>query len=582
MRTESFVGASWPWKVYIVLFTILFAVLSGRLFYLQVIRGDYYHALSDRNHLRIVPRPAARGVITDRNGTVLADNEAAFMVSVVYSEFDSTKAPLLAGLVGMRESELDSMLQLASVRPFQPFLLEDGLTVEEVSGVADNLHRMGGVLLDVFPRRRYPQGSLLCHLLGYVGYSDLESIGHGCLVGRAGLEMVLEDYLSGEPGYRKEVVDALGRVVEEFGGTQTVRPTPGSDLALTIDARLQRIAERVIRSRGRPGAVVAVDYSTGEILCLASVPGYDPNRIVAGLSRPEWQAIVEDEANPLLGRAWAACYPPASTFKIVTAAYLLERDLIDGDYKPDPCYGTYHLGDTDFGCWKAHGRLDVVDALSYSCNIFFYQTVQLGSLDDLAAYCRTLGLGSPTTSILPGEREGLVPDSKELDRLYGRDGWGLGNLLNVSVGEGELLTTPIQMARVTGLFASRGRMPPLRIVYRPRELEDSLYRGSEGPEAQISDRTVEVVEEGMRLAVEDPEGTLSHAFSEFSWKFYGKTGTAEVPGEPHAWVVGYLKKPRTIAMAMILEHGGSGGAAGAPVAESILAEYLQGEAHENR
>ncbi|MBD3370248.1 penicillin-binding protein 2 [Candidatus Fermentibacteria bacterium] len=581
MRTESFVGASWPWKVYIALFTLLFAVLAGRLFYLQVVRGEYYHALSDRNHLRIVPRPAPRGVITDRNGVVLADNEAAFMLSAVYSEFDSTRAPLLAGLLGMEETELDSLLEMASVKPFQPYLLEDGLSVEEVSGVADNLHRMGGVLLDVVPKRRYPQGELLCHLIGYVGYSELESTGHGGLVGRAGLEMVLEDHLSGEPGYRKEVVDALGRVVEEFGGTQTVQPSPGSDLMLTIDARLQRIAESAVRATGCPGAVVVLDYATGEVLCLASLPGYNPNRIVSGLSQSEWQAIVDDRANPLLGRAWAASYPPASTFKVVTAAYLLERGLIDRDYKPDPCYGTYHLGGTDFGCWKAHGRLAVVDALSYSCNIFFYQTIQLGSLDDLAAYCRTLGLGSHTTSVLPGEREGLVPDSKELDRLYGRDGWGLGNLLNVSVGEGELLTTPIQMAMVTGLFASRGGMPPLRIVYRPRELEDSLRLEVDRPPAQLSDRTVEVVEEGMRLAVEDPEGTLSDAFSDFAWKFYGKTGTAEVPGEAHAWVVGYLKKPRTIAVALILEHGGGGGTAGAPVAERILTEYLEGEVHED-
>jgi penicillin-binding protein 2 len=225
------------------------------------------------------------------------------------------------------------------------------------------------------------------------------------------------------------------------------------------------------------------------------------------------------------------------------------------------------LGGNDFGCWSVHGRLGIVDAISQSCDVFFYRTIQRGSLDGLAAYAKGFGLGSPLLSILPGENGGLVPDRMLLDSLYGPGGWGLGNLLNVAIGQGELLVTPLQMAVMTGVFASSGDMPGLRLV---REIP-----ASEAPwrDLALSAGTVETVVEGMREAVYSGSGTLG-SLSTLPWEFFGKSGTAESPAGDHAWVVGFIREPRTLAIAVVIEHGGHGGAVAAPVVSRILTGYL--------
>jgi penicillin-binding protein 2 len=555
-----------------VLLTLGMAAIVARLVYLQVIRGEYFARLSERNHVRVIDRPAPRGVITDRNGFVLADSRAAFMVSVVPAEFDTSDTGMLAGLLGRRADTLAAELERAGdASPYIPFTVASGLSVEEVAGLADNVHRMGGVILDVVPRRRYTMGPQLCHLLGYVGPAQ-ESADRGRVVGRAGLEEVYDRLLRGEPGYRREIVDAYGRVVEEFGDPGDRMPVPGDSLSLALDAGLQRLAVEELDSLGLPGAVVVLDWSTGEALCLASWPLFPPNRITGGISSAGWDSLTGSADRPLLSRAWAAGYPPASTFKLVTAAYLLEKDLMDPDYLPDPCYGTYRLGGTEFGCWRSHGRLEVVDAIAYSCNIFFYQAAQLGSVDGLAGFASSMGLGGRLTTVLPGERSGFVPSSEDLDRMYGSDGWGTGNLLNLSVGQGELVATPLQVAALAGQIASAGEMPPVRVVL----LGDSLIPRPRPASPKLSRQTLEVLEMGMRRAVTDPMGTLHRAMGGLQWDFYGKSGTAEVPGEPHSWVAGYLREPRPVALAVVVEHGGSGGVAAASLAARVLDRWLAG------
>lgn len=572
MRTESFSRSGWPWKTYIIVLSLGMAAILARLVYLQVIRGDYFARLSERNHVRVIERPAPRGVITDRNGIVLADSRAAFMVSVVPAEFDSSKTRILASLLRCSADTLAADLERAGVSsPYIPLTVASGLSVEQVAGLANNIHRLGGVILDVVPQRRYAMGRQFCHLLGHVGPAQESSEG-GRVVGRAGLEQVYDRLLQGESGYRREIVDAYGRVVEEFGDPDDRMAVPGDSLRLALDARLQRLAVRRLDSLGLPGAVVVLDWSTGEALCLASWPTFSPGRISSGISSQGWDSLTSSPGRPLLSRAWAAGYPPASTFKLVTAAYLLEKDLMAPDYLPDPCYGTYRLGGTDFGCWRSHGRLEAVDAIAYSCNIFFYQAVQLGSVDGLGDFASSMGLGSRLTTVLPGERAGFVPYSDDLDRMYGSDGWGTGNLLNLSVGQGELVATPLQVAAVAGEIASAGEMPPVRVTLP----EDSLIPLPDPASPKLSQPTLSVLERGMRRAVTDPSGTLNGAMGDLPWEFYGKSGTAEVPGEPHSWVAGYVREPRPVAVAVIVEHGGSGGGAAATLAAELLQRWLEG------
>ena len=549
-----------------ILFGLMLLVLLGRLFYLQIVQGPYYQRLSSRNHIRVVATPAPRGRVFDRDSVVLADSRPVFNVSVVPAEFDSAMTKTLAELSGTDIETVERVLSEGAERPYLPAELNASMTLQEVSTLAENLHRVGGVILDVVPRRRYHRGELYCHHLGYVGRASEDYRFPGEMVGRSGLEMSLDDVLRGEPGFRNQVVDALGRVVEEYEGTEETFPVPGEDIVLTTDTRLMFLADSLLSSLALPGAIAVIDFETGDVLCLASWPTFDPSLFLGGLSFSRWEELRTDPENPMLGRAWAATYPPGSTHKVVTAAYLLERGIVDRSTRPDPCFGVYELGGERFGCWRAHGRIDIVEALSQSCDVFFYRTIQQGDMDDFAEFTSScFGLGHGVLG-LPGEREGLVPDRDLMQRLYGSGGWGLGNLLNISIGQGELLTTPLQMARVAGIIASRGKLPPLSIVR-------GFGHASEWEPQQLSPDTWEILEEGMREAVTGREGTLNDAMSDSPLDFYGKSGTAESPAGDHAWFIGYIRSPEPLALAVVIERGGHGGSVAAPVAERLLSLY---------
>ena len=558
-----------PYTLFMAVIIASFVLLGVRLFHLQVVRGGYFRSLSSRNHIRVVVRPAPRGTISDRNGIMLADNVPAFMVSVIPSEFDPSAVPLVAEQLGMEESELEAMLQSASDMPHRPFVLKEGMTVEEASPAAENMFRMPGVVFDVAPLRRYHMPMEFCHLIGYVGLSDSRESYQGELVGRAGLELSLDAVLTGSPGLRREIVDAHGRIVEEFESASIEAPVPGTGIVLTVDSRLQSIALEELALTGLPGCVVVVNYETGDILCAASVPLFDPNQFARGISQDEWDSLLEDADDPLFARAWAATYPPASTFKIITAAWLLSEDLITSRFRPDPCYGSYTLGDTDFGCWATHGRLDLVQAIARSCDIYFYRACQLGSLDDLATFTRRFGYGMRFCEELVGEKSGLVPDSDDLDRFYGEGGWGLGNLLNIAIGQGELLATPLQMAVSAGVVASAGRMP-LPGILLDREIRGTVLAGP-----PLSAEVWGTVAEGMREVVSSSRGTLHQIFSGSELEFFGKTGTAECPGDNHALVIGFIREPEPLAICVVVEHGGHGGTVAGPVTRSILEAYFR-------
>jgi len=566
MRSLAFGRSMWPSKGFLILIGIFFTVIASRLFYLQIMRGGYYRELSADNHIRVIARPAPRGIITDRDGQVLADNRPAYTVAIIYSEFDTLNTELMAELLSIPGEDFDDLLESASERPYRPYTLMDGMSVEDASSIADNLYRIGGVVLDVVPKRRYHAPLDFCHLTGYVGLSNEEDSYFGEVTGRAGLEMVLDSRLMGEPGIRREVVDALGRVVDEFEGASETEPVQGENILLTVSSELQKIATEELMELGLPGAVVVLDYETGEILCLASVPVFDPNEFASGISNSSWNAILEDPGKPLLNRAWAATYPPGSTFKLITAAYLLENGLIDRSYLPDPCYGMYTLGDTDFRCWSSHGRLEIVSALARSCDIYFYRTCQLGNMNELAAFTAEFGLSVPPTGILPGELSGLIPDTDYMNRAYGSAGWGLGSLLNMSIGQGELLASPLQMTVVTGLIASGGNMPGLTIL--------SGQEPSISWTVELGDETIDILKEGMRRAITDSRGTLNDAMYTSQLEFYGKTGTAESPGEDHAWVIGYIREPEPLAFTVLVEHGGHGSTVAAPLIVNVLESWF--------
>lgn len=558
----------WVRLTYLGVALVLFLLIGARLFYLQIVRGDYYRGLSSQNHIRVVVKPAPRGLVSDRNGVMLADSRPSFIVTAVPSEFDTASTGLAASLLGMTPESLTGILEEASSVPHRPVVLRESMSVEEVSPVAECIYRIPGLLIDVAPLRRYHRPRDFCHILGYVGLADDPDSYRGEITGRTGLERSLNGILKGQPGLHREVVDAMGRVVDEYRGTESQEPVPGENIVLTIDAELQRIAMEELDKTGLAGAVVVVDHTTGELVCAASVPAYDPNMFARGISHEEWNGLMEDPFKPLFCRAWSASYPPASTFKIVTAYMLLREGYVDRNTMPNPCYGSYTLGDTRFGCWRAHGRINILQAIAQSCDVYFYRTCQMSSMDQLAEYAGYFGLGTRLVALLPDEGSGLVPDSDYMDGKYGTDGWGLGNLLNLSIGQGELLATPLQMAVMTGVVASGGSMPS------PFILAGAEPGGTVMPEDRLDPLAFETVREGMLLTVESSTGTLHGAFRGFPWPFWGKTGTAECPGDNHAMVVGFLEEPLPLAICVVLEHGEHGGSIAGPVTRRVLDRYL--------
>jgi len=557
-----------PYRSMMIVTIAAFLILVAKLVELQILKGDYYRELSSRNHIRSVFRPAARGLITDRYGVVLADNYPSFTVSLVSVEFDTANTDLLGNLLQIDPLVLSERLAAAESNPYRSTQLVNGLSVEDAGRIADNLYRLGGVSVDVQPRRRYPYGSTFCHLVGYVGLTDSTGVFEGEITGRTGLERILNPALSGKHGVVREVVDAHGRVVERFQGSE-VEPVPGESVRLTVDTRLQLAADSLIASTGNPGAAVVLNYETGEILTLSSVPGFDTNLFIGGISAENWSNILNNPSKPLLNRSWANAVPPGSVFKIVSAAWLLESGIVNESTMPDPCYGVFYLGGSRFKCWTSHGRISIVSALAQSCDTYFYRTSMQGDLDDMAEFARGFGLGAPVTDILPGEASGTLPTRELLNQLYGQGGWGLGNLMIASIGQGEVLATPLQIAVTSAIIASGGDMPGLLLVYGDAP-SDRTWN------TDLSEATLGIVRQGMLRAVTSPSGTLYSALGSLPVTVYGKSGTAEnSSGEDHAWITGYLTEPEPLAFAVFIENGGHGGAIAGPVAAGLILKIVE-------
>lgn len=559
----------WPFKSIMIMMLVLFSVLTARLFHLQLTMGEYYSTLAARNRIRSVAVPAPRGIIFDRFGVVLADNEPAFTVSVIHSEFDPARTGLLSELLDIPPETMDLRMEAAGRYPFRAIVVREGLDVTGVAPVADNMYRLPGVIVSVSPRRRYRMGPSFCHLIGYVSLADSAARYHGELSGVTGLERMMNSRLSGSPGFIREVVDAFGRVVDTFGDSPEAVPAPGENIYLTIDSALQSYADSILSSTGHPAAAVVLDWSTGEILCLSSVPGFDPNLFIGGISSRDWNHILENPQKPLLNRAWSTAYPPASTFKIISAAWFLERGLATPGYMPDPCYGSVRYGGNVFRCWAVHGRLNLREALAVSCDSYFYRISTEGGIDDLAGVTRSMGFGERLTRILPGEASGTVPDVATMNRLYGPAGWGHGNILNIAIGQGELLATPLQVAVMSGIVASRGEMPPLSLISGDEPCGVELNPG-------VSPGVWDEIDRGLRLAVTSPSGTLYHSMGATSYPVRAKSGTAEThTALNHAWVCGYLPAPAPVAFAVFVEFGGSGGPVAGPPALRILERTVE-------
>ncbi|MFH1681125.1 MAG: penicillin-binding protein 2 [Candidatus Eisenbacteria bacterium] len=563
---------------------IAFLVLVGRLFQMQVLVSGKYRAHAEENQIHLERVKALRGRITGRDGAVYADSRPSFSVAVVPFEIRRNPAVLerLADLIGADLAALREQAAKGYSRPFDPRAVLPDADIAIVSIVEEHAFELSGVLILTEPVRVYPGKRVAAHVLGYVGEISEKEIAErkggvslpGARVGRGGLERWHDEVLRGHDGYRIVQEDAHGR---RMGTLREKEPVSGEDLLVALDWGLQARAESLLAEHGS-GTVVALDPENGEVLVLASHPSFDPNLFSVSVSAAVWDSLSGDSLHPLLDRAIQATFPPGSTYKPITAIEGLEQRVVGPETRLLPCFGSWQFGRRAFRCWRpeGHGSLALPGAIEQSCDVYFYQVGARLDLDRFAEAARALGLGERTGIELPGERSGLVPDTRYMNERYGKSGWGGGALLNHSIGQGEILVTPMQIARLYAALGS-GRIVQPHLVLRTTGPDGrTTRRAIPSPRpVPLSEEVLRPVREGLVLAVEGDRAT-GRAARVPGVPVAGKTGTAQNPhGEDHAWFAAWApaSDPR-IVVAVIIENAGHGGEVAAPLAGNLLRYFF--------
>jgi penicillin-binding protein 2 len=567
----------------------IFTIIVFRLGWLQLARGGFYRDLSEDNYVQGFEVRAPRGLIIDRNGEILADNRVSLSITLnrIRQRDDDAVADVLAEVLELDRAFVAEKLLETRMRYYGAVTLVEDATLEQVSRIEERRSDLPGVKVETTAKRRYLDGSLCTHAMGYVGeVSDREieaapweELAPGDFIGKTGTEKRYERYLRGEDGAEYWVCDAAGRELYPFEGGPSKAAEPGHNLVVTIDAPAQRVAEEVLREH-TAGAIVAIEPATGEILVMASHPAPDPNALAEGVTTDEWRELTSDPRHPLLNRAIQAVYPPGSPFKLVTAGAGLETGAISrGTYVT--CKGAYKYGIRTFRCWKpeGHGVTDVLDGIIESCDVFMYQVGAKLGVATLMDWAERCGLGRKTGLDIGGELAGNVPTPSWYDRRYGKKKWSRGVVINLSIGQGELLVTPLQAACLACGVANSGP------VYRPHlikrvEAYSGRTRGTTTSrlayELPFRPPTMRLLRQAMLGVVEAQNGTGKLARIP-GIEVAGKTGTAQNPhGEDHSCFIAYAPADDpTIAIAVIAENAGGGGAIAAPMAREVMKAYLR-------
>jgi len=593
-----------PWLFAVVV--AAFAIFGLRLFQLQVIQGDDHRLRSERNRIRTVRLEAPRGDILDREGRPIATTRAAFSLQAIPAEVRRPDVTwtVLAELLDDEPDVLRARMGTPrGRRRFQPVSLRSDLSREALARVESHRYALPGVTTDVRPHRLYVDGGLAPHLLGTLGEVRESQLGSrafadyraGEVVGQSGVEALHESHLRGRAGGRNVVVDVAGREVEVL---EEVEPEPGGDVVMTLDWDLQRVAREAFQREGggpeRAGAVAALDPRNGDVLVLVSSPGYDPNDFVGGIDSATWRALNEDHRRPLHDRVLSGQYPPGSTYKPFVAVAALEEGLIEPDTRVY-CPGHWTLGRRTYRCWKraGHGWVDLEKALVESCDVFFYEIGRKLGIDRIAYFARGFGLGRKPGIGLPQEKAGLVPTTAWKLAKRG-ERWIEGETISAAIGQGYNLVTPLQLAVATATLANGGTQVRPRLVLRRTDRDGGIVdetapevRGTApvAPEhlKRVSDLLVGVVHgrHGTGRAARVPGLTMA-----------GKTGTAQVVGlvhtedleeeeilerhRDHAWFTAWAPATEPeIVVAVLMEHGGHGGSAAAPVAGRVIRTWWE-------
>jgi penicillin-binding protein 2 len=576
-----------------------FSVLFLRFIYLQIIKGDEFRILSEKNAVRLTGIKAPRGLILDRNRKLLVDNRPSFNLKIMIEDAGDLQETMrkVSQMVEMPFEDLMKKISDAGQGAFyKPVVLQEDISRDHLAIIEAHKFDLPGVFIDIEPTRHYIHNKTASHLLGYLGEVNNDellsgkypNVKTGDSIGRYGVEKSFETYLQGKRGGRQIEVDANGRTINVL---KTVEPITGFDLKLTIDLDLQQTAEKMLQDKH--GAVVALDPNTGDVLVMASAPSFDQNDFVGGINSKKWKALMTDRGKPMTNKAIQGEYPPASTYKIITSMAALEEKAVD-IHTTFFCPGFFKYGNRVYRCWNknGHGNVSILEAITQSCDVFYYQAGDKVGVDGLAKYAMGSGLGKKTGIMLEDEKKGLIPTSSWKKKRF-NEPWHRGETLSIAIGQGYDLVTPLQMGVFIAAVGNGGTL------YKPRIV--STIEGSQGNiikeipievsgKLPAGSKTLEIIQKGLLDVVETDRGTakrirLKHV------KIAGKTGTAQVfsvkSGDKlktehldfylrdHAWFVCYAPAENpVIAISVLIEHGAHGSTAAAPIAAALIGQYI--------
>lgn len=578
---------------------IIAALLLARLWYLQVLKHEEYSQRAQNNLIRVREITPPRGRIMDRQGRMMVANKPCF--NVLWYKEDASRPEQtikrLSAILDLSISDILEKVREASDQPnYVPILLAEDIDRPTLIYIENHKYSLPGVVVKTVPRRRYPHGNLASHLIGYLGQISKQQLKAreddyykgGDLLGLTGIEKTFNNRLRGEKGKRYLEVDSRGFVQQSL---KVKKALPGDDLKLTIDLDLQKEAEKALQ--GRAGAICAMEVKTGRLLVLASSPAIEIQKFAGGISTKTWQDHVQNPLDPLTNKNIQGQYPPASTYKIVTALAGLSEEVIT----PETiiyCNGSMELHGRHYRCWKerGHGATTLKKALSESCDVYFYELGRRLGIRNLAKYARESGLGEKTGIALPEEASGLVPDPDWKKRTRNQN-WQEGETLSTAIGQGFNLTTPLQICRMTAAIAEGGTLYQPRLVEEIRKTDtDKVKKLSSKTNGEISAsrETIQLIKQGLVDAVNDENGTGEKARLE-TITVGGKTGTAQMLGldkfkalleedmpykyKDHAWFTAFAPaEDPEIAVTVLVEHGSHGGSTAAPIAKKILKKYF--------
>ena len=564
-------------KVQLVLAGI-FTILFFRFYHLQIYQHSKYEEKAGNNSVRKISIHAPRGIIYDRNGIPIVDNRQIYDLAVipfdVTSQFDYQ---MVSKQTGVSSSELQEKITKGkeSFHRFRPVPIKRHIDFETRSHLEENKLSLPGTIFSEFPARTYPDKAKLTHVLGYLRVvTDMtasipsQELDYklGDVFGFSGIERIYESILRGNDGTEFRLVDIYGIDHGVYQDNPGQQPVPGKALHLSIDSKLQSLIEDLFS--GKKGAAICMMPTSGEVLAFVSAPDYDLNSFAGPVPIELWEGWNSDPEKPLINRGIQGLYPPGSTFKLLAAALAKEDGVVDKSWTVN-CNGVYTLGDRDFHCWNdaGHGTVNMDKAISQSCNIYFYQLIQKLSFKNWKGMAEKFKFGVSSGIDLLGEKRGLVPEKSYMNKKYGKWGWATGNLLTFVIGQGDVLVTPVQVAQMMNIIATRGN------TKTPRLLLDSP---AEKISVSLKPLTWDFLQQSTWDVVNHKEGT-GKAAKVIGSEVHGKTGTAQNPhGEDHSWFAGYLVKDNIpiLSLAVLVEHGGKGSVEAAIISHKIF-KYAQ-------